>query len=368
MFPGMSIALLILIPLSLILAGAWWWWRSDRAGKPGIPLPPPLAADNTSSSPAPASQAQAADDGDASPRPWLHALYAIAFDDAPLATQTPAPRDDIRLLTAAVEPLLSRIETQPRYMPRRPQLLPQLMSAVNDSESSGKAIAGIIAQDPALAGNLLKVANSALYRVQSLPVESIERAVTLIGTEGIRRIIAVALMQPVMKTDDGVFGRFPAIIWEHTLLSAMAAAEHAKNVERGDAFAAQMLGLMHGLGSIIVVQVLRDEYAKRQSLVPDAVVAAALLDQWAAPTAGRIAQGWDLSNRIAQALADQQRAEAAGDLSPLGRSLRFGRVAGALAMLRRHGRIEQAEARAVLAGFDRRGDAVVRIWERIDTP
>jgi hypothetical protein len=87
-------------------------------------------------------------------------------------------------------------------------LLPKLIQAVNDNQSSGRDIAALIGQDPALAGNLLRIANSPLYRLQALPVESLERAVTLVGTDGLRQMIATAMMQPVLNMG-GVYGRFP---------------------------------------------------------------------------------------------------------------------------------------------------------------
>lgn len=197
------------------------------------------------------------------PREILQRLYAVAFDGAPVDDSSVAARSGHVEVVAATMAVLDRIETQPRYARRRPQLLPQLMGAVNDPDASLRRIATIIAQDPALAGNLLRITNSAMYRVQSRPVESIERAVTVVGTEGIRLMIAAVLVQPVMNVGGSVFGRFPTVVWEHTLLAATAAADRAKLLEGEDAFAAQLLGLLHGLGSIIVVQVLRDEYARR---------------------------------------------------------------------------------------------------------
>lgn len=298
-------------------------------------------------------------------REWLQHLHAVAFDDAVIEGAATDHADGHAAVTAAAAAILSKIETQPRYTPRRPQLLPQLMRTVNDPDASGRAMAAIIGQDPALAGNLLRIANSAFYRVQSTPVESIERAVAMVGTDGIRQMIAVALMQPVISDGGGVFERFPTIIWEHTQVAAAAAADHARLVERDDAFAAQLVALLQGLGSIIVVQVVRDQYATRPTLVPDASVACAVLDRWAIATARRIAESWELSDRIGVALADQVSGIGAVGLSSLGRSLRFGQGAGALSMLRTHGRIDEAEARRAMASLDSNADASESIWRRI---
>jgi len=53
-------------------------------------------------------------------------------------------------------------------------MLPQLLGALNDPDASGRDIAGIIARDPALAANLLKLANSTFYRSHAVPVESLD--------------------------------------------------------------------------------------------------------------------------------------------------------------------------------------------------
>lgn len=303
------------------------------------------------------------DPGDVQGQDLLHRLHAVAFEDVAFSQDAiVAGTAHANVVTHAVS-TLARIETQPRYTPRRPQLLPQLMRTVNDPRASGQAMAAIIAKDPALAGNLLRIASSALYCVQSRPVENIAHAVAMVGTDGIRQLIAAALVQPVMgAAGGGAFGRLATIIWDHTLLSAAAAADHAALVERDDAFSAQLLGLMQGLGSATVARVARDQYARHPGLVPDASVVAALLDGWAAPTARRLADKWTLPGRISQALDDQQRGVAPDSL---GRSLRFGRSAAALAMLCKHGRVEEGEALRVLASIEHRGHATADIWKRL---
>lgn len=52
----------------------------------------------------------------------------------------------------------------------------------------------------------------------------IERAVALLGTEGLRRTVMAALLQPVIPDDGSVFARCATLLWEHTLLSADIAA------------------------------------------------------------------------------------------------------------------------------------------------
>lgn len=332
--------LFVLLGSGLLVLGCTLAWRARRR-----PAQAAFVALDTRTTPRPEpvlSLRAVETDGQA----LLHRLYAVAFDDAPLDGVVPTLH--LAIATAA-ESLLRQIESQPKYTPRRPQLLPQLMRAANDPDIGLESIARIIGQDPTLSANLLRIANSPFYRVSSRPVESIERAVTLLGLDGLRPVIAAALVQPVMRTGEGVFGRLPTVIWEHTLRCAAAAADHARRVEHDDAFAAQLVGLLHGLGAIIVIQVLRDEYAKHPDMPPDARVAATLLDAWSGPTARRIADSWGLSPRIGLALEAGQPHVVPAD--PLGRALSIGRTTGALAMLCRLGRMTDDEGLARLASL-----------------
>lgn len=300
--------------------------------------------------------------GDREGRELLQRLHAIGMEGRAFshgAVVAGSPHADVVARAVAT---LGRIETQPRYTPRRPHLLPQLMRTVSDPDVSGKAIAAIAGQDPVLAGNLLRIASSALYCGQARPVEDLAHAVAMVGTDGLRQLIAVALVQPVMGGGgSGPFRQLADLVWEHTLLSAAAAADHAHLVEREEAFSAQLAGLTHGLGAAAVARVARDQYGRHPALAPDADVVEALLDAWATPTALRIAMKWELSAPIRQALEDQQQET---PRTALGRSLRFGRVAGALVLLCRQGRMDEPEALRSLAPSGA-SEATVTIWKRL---
>ncbi|HYJ39866.1 MAG TPA: HDOD domain-containing protein, partial [Steroidobacteraceae bacterium] len=144
----------------------------------------------------------------------LRRLVAFALDDVPREALSRTPDPEHAPVFKAVQQILERIEARPEYIPRRPSLLPKLMATVNDNEATMAEMSRIIAQDPALTGNLLRIANSPIYRTGSLPVDSIDRAVTLVGVQGIRSIIATALLQPVMTSGSSAFSKFPELVWE----------------------------------------------------------------------------------------------------------------------------------------------------------
>jgi HD-like signal output (HDOD) protein len=287
-------------------------------------------------------------------------LYELAFG-VPLAPEPPA---DHAAVAAATVTALETAATEPRYAPRRPMLLPQILRAVSDNDTSRRELANMIARDPALVGSLLKLANSPFYRVNAQPVESVDRAVAVMGTDGIRSLIAAALVQPVFRTGTSESTRFPEIVWEHTYRSAAAGEVHAAIVEDSDPFAAQLLALVTGLAAIVVYRVALDVYATKSKLNPDPTVIAKLLNDNTGTVARRIAASWELSERILEALDDQLPGRNAAPQTSLGRSLRFGLVVGALTVLDANQIIDEKTGLASLAAAGGSGPRFERMWGR----
>jgi len=297
----------------------------------------------------------------------LQRLHLLAFGAEPVNASGTASAagatTEQEAVGMTVRSILAHIVERPNYAPRRPMLLPRLIQAMRDDEVSRREIARIIASDPVLAGNLVRLANSPLYRHGDAAIESLDRAVAVLGTEGMRSLATAALLQPVFRISGRHFARFGEITWKHTFLASSAAESHAAVVENSDPFAAQLLALIMGLGTIVVFRVATDAYLERR-ILPVASTIAGLIDSELVPVARQIASGWDLSERMDIALADQA-ATAEATTSPLGRSLQFGRFAGALALLRMRALIDDQAAEAALRTAGPQAEACTRIWARL---
>lgn len=323
------------------LAGQWFGRIRDRQGSCAQP-----------------HSADAADVG-----PWLgvHANVAMRrFSaltlDANLADlkdeATPA---ELALLEPAAR-ALGDLELQAKYIPRRPSLLPRLMTAINSDSNSMREMARIIGEDGTLLGGLLKLSNSAFYGVRRhKPIDSLEKAVAIVGTDGLRSLVATALLHPVMTGTKGPFSSFAEATWEHGQYSAACAELHAVQIEGADAFSARLLVLLLGLASNTVFRVAR-EHCPADSDIPPAAMAK-LLDEWVPTMALRIAGNWQLPKNLCAALSTP-------DEPGLARSLHFGRLAGALLMLVNRGHMRELSARAIVLADDRRVE-VDRLWSRL---
>jgi len=289
-------------------------------------------------------------------------MHQLSLGAAASGETWPPPHAEVISATADA---LQESATEDRYTPRRPSLLPQLLRAVNDEEVSRRELVSIISKDPSLVGNLLKMANSPFYRVSTQSVESIDRAVVILGNDGIRSLIAAALAQPIFQIRGGDFPRFPEIAWEHTFRTASATVTHTAIVEKSDPFAAQLLGLVAGMAGIVVFRVALDQYDMRPELRPHAGVIASLLDTQSVLVGKRIASSWGLSDRIAAALDDQTFAVAADKRTALGRSLNFGRLASALAVLHTFQALDDVTAQISLPVAGMPATELTRLWNRL---
>jgi HD-like signal output (HDOD) protein len=349
-----------------LIAGvmAYIWLQRSARGSESRPAEKPRPT-QTPLAPAPKAEEApppiARTAGQASPRQLLHVL-ALNDPQAGDPQFAPDPASMQLLMNAGQE--FALIGTETRYTPRRPSLLPQLMEAVQDEDASLKGLSRIIAQDPQLTGELLRTANSALYRVSGNPIESIERAAAMLGTQGLRTLIMAALVKPLAGESDQGLGSFGEIAWEHSLYSASAAEAWAARAQDCDPFTAHLLGLMYGLGTVAVYRVVRDVYQRAGSKPRGAVIAHAL-DTQSAVTARRIAANWGLSDRTQEALEAQSAAAPSFEVTPLARALRFGRLAGAVILLCRHQRLSEAEGLQELAAAGFGGPQCERIWERL---
>ena len=326
------------------LADQWFRIRriKDRQGSRALP---PLSTDAVDGGPWPGVHA-----GVAMRRFSAHALDANLVD----LKDEPTP-DELAALEPAAR-ALGDLDLQARYLPRRPSLLPKLMSAINSDANSMREMAKIIGEDGTLLGGLLKLSNSAFYGVRRhKPIESLEKAVALVGTDGLRSLVASALLHPVMTGSQGPFSSFAEATWEHSQYSAACAELHAAHIEGADPFSARLLVLLLGLSSNTVFRIAREHCLAENGMSPLAM--AKLLQQWVPPIALRIAESWQLPNGLCSVLSAPAE-------PGLARSVHFGRLAGALLILVNHGHMRELSARAVVLADDRRVE-VDRLWSRI---
>jgi HD-like signal output (HDOD) protein len=235
-----------------------------------------------------------------------------------------------------------------KQLPRRPAMLPKLLRAINGSDSTREELARLILQDPVLAGNVLKRANSAFYRQNTSPVESVERAIVVLGFEGLRAPVAISAMQPVFNLPQGFFDKFAPITWEQAHRSAVAAECYARLHRTGDPFTANLIGLLGGLGRIVMFRITLDHYRHGGNLMPRAEVFIQLIKDHSRALTRAIAVNWEMSESFLSAMDAQIEQQSPSQMTPMAKALYYGELAGALVLLEKHANATRESSLAML--------------------
>jgi HD-like signal output (HDOD) protein len=139
-----------------------------------------------------------------------------------------------------VETILAGIDTMAAQKP----VAAQLVSVANAEGASATELARILASDVALAGRVMKLANSAYFGMRGR-VTSLQFAVTVVGFTTVRTMATVA----VTELDDE--SRLPENFWDFTTHLALAASALAPRFgERPQD--ALCLGLLAQLGAALL--------------------------------------------------------------------------------------------------------------------
>ena len=285
---------------------------------------------------------------------WASTLSAVRFE-----FEVPPGHEPVML---AARKALAADPLADRYFPRRPLLMPQLLAAVNDPDAPPLKLAEIIAQDPVLTGNILRLANSVYFRLSSVPVESIQRAVVVCGTDGLQSLAATALVQPVFRANSEQHSRFPAVLWERSTQASIAAEACARKWCPADRQAAQLLALLSALGPLVAYRVVQDQYRAQPKLPPAPAVFLQVIDRFSQVMAARIATLWQSPPRLIAVLQGEAPHE------PLARALCAGELLATLSLLAAEGRLSDAECgtRAAAAGIV--APLFAAVWARLHPP
>lgn len=148
-----------------------------------------------------------------------------------------------------------------------PDMYLRINQLVDDPDSSSEDIAKVVSQDPSFTVRLLRVANSSLYGFSST-VDSVPRAVSIIGTNQIRNL---ALSMSVARSFAGLPNELVSMdnFWYHSLLCALAARHLARAARRCDPDALFTAGLLHDIGELVIFNRLPEKAREALEIVLD---------------------------------------------------------------------------------------------------
>jgi len=152
--------------------------------------------------------------------------------------------------------------TKLQSIPSHPFVYSELMKALGSNIASLKQIEKIISGDAALATRTLQLANSAFIGASG-QVSSLQKAVSLIGTETLRTL-ALALHVFSRFKGNPKASKYLSALWEHSLEVVYLARQIALKGNYPASLAEQTstAAIIHDVGIAVLLAEMPDEYAK----------------------------------------------------------------------------------------------------------
>lgn len=157
------------------------------------------------------------------------------------------------------EDFKSRILKMISYLPPIPTVMAELVQALKDEETDLNVVGKIIAKDPSMSVNVLKVANSAFYRL-SVKVNDIEHAVRLLGTKEIASLCIACMAGRTLKAPAGHKTMDIRKFWHHSVATVVIAKGLCSGLKIQAQSNIYLAGLIHDVGKIILDRFMHDAY------------------------------------------------------------------------------------------------------------
>lgn len=168
--------------------------------------------------------------------------------------------------TAFVKALKKQIESERLSLPVFDPVSLRIQQELIQKEPNLRTIEKLISADQSLSSNLLKIANSSLYR-GLVPTTTVKSALIRLGMSEVFRIVLTELSSKSFSTRDRQIDGIMKKLWQHSMGCAFAAGMLSNGLDFGvmqhEAFSA---GLLHDIGKLLILKVIAEK--KKRNSIP----------------------------------------------------------------------------------------------------
>ena len=166
-------------------------------------------------------------------------------------------------------------------------------------DASSQQLAALIQRDVALAGQVMRVANSALY-ARRTPVVTLSQAIGWLGIREVRNIAFAVAVQGQVFTSS-YFRREMADLWRESVITALFAQEFAR-LKRRNVESAYLCGLLHRAGMAVILN-RAGAAALKHRITPDPLAVMNIAARQEARVGTHLAIAWGLPPAVSAAIA-----------------------------------------------------------------
>lgn len=196
-----------------------------------------------------------------------------------------------------------------------PHIVTRLVQLVNAEDSTLQDFEAVIRLDPALVARLLTLVNSSYFGL-TRKVDSISRAVALLGMKNLHNIAVTDAIQGMLRSHSGATAFSPQRLWLHSAASGICCKMIAERIFTLNGDDAYLCGILHDIGLIVEMQAdletflqLIDELTPENASIIDVEQRLFATDH--AQIGHILAKEWRIPDPIAEAIRDHHTTEGA---------------------------------------------------------
>ena len=146
----------------------------------------------------------------------------------------------------------------------------KLRALLNEKNVSIDEIERILRQDPGLAANVLRLANSVFFGLPA-KVTTLKCAVMFLGVKRFSKMAVATSTNKIMGTAVDGYGLSPGELWIHSIAVSTTAEALAKNRKLDETEDCFTPALLHDIGKLVLGKFVKAEQSKFDSLVENCV-------------------------------------------------------------------------------------------------
>ena len=227
-----------------------------------------------------------------------------AFYDAILSQNIDVAQDlnsDEKELVELINRQMEESEEVAQFVPLLPEQLAKFLDEVKKENTDFDKVCAIVKGDIALAGETIRISNSPIYRRAAGSIESIDRAIAVLGLQGVTQIASTLLLKRILDVESSRFKQFGEVLWNHCLECAEACRMLSDGDE--DPFICYLMGLVHDVGKVAMFSSLCQHLDEHGSVnINESKIFKLVMMEHSTWLSANIAKEWDLPNSIVLAL------------------------------------------------------------------
>lgn len=197
--------------------------------------------------------------------------------------------------------ILAELEAGKLVLPTLPDVALRVSDAADDPNVSLDELAEVIATDVALATQLIRVANSPLYRGR-FPVDNVQTAVSRLGLKITKNLVSSLIMEQMFNAPSASLEARLEELWEHSVEVAAISRVLASKQPGISTDEAMLAGLAHAIG-VLPILLKADREPER---FDDAEGLRAVIRNLSAPVGVAILEKWGFPEGLVEVVAEHE--------------------------------------------------------------